>query len=195
MIDASRFLVRSSDPRWHELRRQGVSATTVAHAATESGFRQVLEERAHPQPVADNDYMAFGRWAEPIIMETAHREYGILPSDWTIRAADNPAHVATPDGLNLEHTLIAECKTGGTVPKSIPRVHRDQMFWQMYCTDTERGLYLFNQRAVDDAGDYYLGLFEPLTFWLDRDDDRIRELKSVADKLLEAESGELQRTA
>lgn len=187
MIDASRFLVRSTErDRWLAAREGGVSATTVAEAATPAGFDSVVEQRRNPVDVVPNEYMMFGTESEPVLMEFAHREHGIIPSDWLI-AGEHPRHLATPDGLSVDHSLIAECKTAGTIPKSIPRKHRDQMLWQMFCTGAERGLYVVNSRVPDGRGWFYLGLIEPVTFWLDRDDKRIAELVTVADRLLSVE--------
>lgn len=185
MIDASRFIVRSTERElWLAAREGGVSATTVADAATPAGFRDVVEARRNPVEIVPNEYMLFGTESEPVLMEYAHREHGIIPQDWLI-AGDDPRHLATPDGLSVDHKVIAECKTAGTIPKSIPRKHRDQMLWQMFCTGAERGLYVVNSRVPDGHGWFRLGLFEPVTFWLDRDEKRISELVHVASRILE----------
>lgn len=189
MIAPDRFLERSCEPeRWHAARARGVTATAVAKAATDSGFRDVIENR----PVVQTPEMLFGLESEAELMRYAQSMAGILASDWLIAAEGNSLHMATPDGISSDHLTLAECKTGGTVPKSVPRIHRDQCQWSMYCTGAERDLYLFNQRIADDHGWFFLGLIEPVTFWVDRDDARIRELVIVAQKLQEARLGELQ---
>lgn len=161
-----------------------MSATAVSAAATPAGFREVVDNWG--QPVEVNDYMRFGSESEAELMRHAHQEHGILPSDWIVRAESDPRWIATPDGIDPAHTVIAECKTGGRTPNSIPRKHRDQMFWQMFCTDTERGLYVFNERADDGNGWFYLRHITPVTFWLDRDEKRISELVNVAERLWSA---------
>ena len=192
MIPADRFIVQSRhEEAWLTARRQGVTATAVAKAATPAGFRDVMAEWVNPT-FTGNEFTDFGSWAERFILETAHQEHGILPSDWLIAGA-NPQHMGTPDGLNLDHTLIAEAKTGGTQPKSVPRIHRDQCLWNMHVTGTDRCLYLFQLRTPTETG-FRFGLWEPITFWVDRDEARIAELVTVADLLTEARHG-IQRTA
>lgn len=187
-IDASRFIVRSSDREaWLTARTGLVTATEVSLAATPSGFEQAVRERQHPVEVVPNEYMVFGSESEAEIMRHAHHTYGILPNDWLIADRYEPRFASTPDGLSPNHSTIAECKTGSKIPKSIPRNHRDQMFWQMATTGAERGLYLFNQRVPDNQGGFYLGLIEPITFWLDRDDTRISELVTIGHRLLEVD--------
>ena len=194
MIRASRFIIQARyHDEWLEARKEGVTATAVARAATPSGFAAEVASWSEP-PFEGNEYTDFGAWAERHVMEHAHREYGILPSDWLIRG-EVEWHMGTPDGLSLDHSLIAEAKTGGTLPVSVKREHRDQCMWNMHVTGAERCLYLFQPRAVAHDGSYYLGLIEPITFWVDRDESRIRELVQVAHRLLEAKEthrGELQ---
>jgi hypothetical protein len=183
-------LVRSSEREaWLQARRGGVSATEVAAAATDSGFAQAVYKRLHPVEEPDNEYMAFGRESEAIIMAHAHRELGVVPNDWLFAFEDEPRFMATPDGTSPDFRMIGESKTGSKIPKSIPRQHRDQMFWQMASVDADGGWYLFNQRVEDGHGWYFLGLIEPIVMWLDRDEQRIRELRDVAYRLLGATNG------
>jgi putative phage-type endonuclease len=191
MITADRFLVRSTDREaWLEARRGGVSATTVATAATPSGFQEVAAERLNPVDIADNPYMAFGRESEAEIMRYAHHEHGILPSDWAIAAEGNPLHIATPDGLSPDHTLIAEAKTTGKdwgeTPvryEHIPIKYRRQVQWQLYVTGAQACLFLWQLRVPD--GDWFrFGFWEPKFKWIERDPKMIEELVGVADRLL-----------
>jgi len=190
MIDASRFIVRSTERElWLAAREGGVSATTVADAATPAGFRDVVEARRNPVEIVPNEYMLFGTESEPVLMEYAHREHGILPSDWLI-AGDNPDHLATPDGLSLDHSLIAECKTTGKDWGDKPPIkYRRQVQWQLHATGAERALLVWNLRVPDEHGWFYLGWLEPKTLWIERDKKMIAELVDVADRLLEAEEG------
>lgn len=190
LIAANRFIIQSRyEDDWLAARRQGVTATAVAHAATPGGFRDEVESWGQPA-WGGNEFTEFGNWAERYVLETAHREYGILPNDWLI-AGLNPLHLGTPDGLNPEHTEIAEAKTGGTIPVSVPRIHRDQCQWNMHVTGTVRCLYLFQLRVRTPANTFRLGLWEPLMFWVDRDDKRIGELEEVAEALMEARHARL----
>jgi hypothetical protein len=190
MITADRYVARSINrDEWLAARRGGVTATEVAAAATESGFAQVVQRRLHPYDEPENEFMAFGKESEAIIMRHAHQELGVVPNDWLFAFEDEPRFMATPDGHSPDFNAIGECKTGAKVPKSIPRPHRDQMFWQMAAVGASGGWYLFNQRVPDAHGGFYLGLIEPIVMWLDRDNDRIRELRDVAYRLLGATNG------
>ena len=189
MIDAARFLVRSTDhEQWIAARAAGVSATTVADAATPAGFRDVVAARANPVPVEPNDYMLFGSESEPTLMEFAHREFGILPNDWLIRAEADGRHLATPDGLSVDHSVIAECKTTGKDwGAKIPIRYRRQVQWQLYVTGAERCLFVWNLRVPDDSGWFYLEWLDPKFVWIERDEKMIAELVDVADRLLSIE--------
>jgi putative phage-type endonuclease len=185
MISADRFLVRSVDREaWLEARLHGVSATQVAHAATPSGFAEVIEQRRNPVDIEDNPYMAFGRESEPAIMRYAHTEHGILPNDWAIASADDPRMMATPDGLSVTHELIAEAKTTGTDwGDKIPIKYRRQVQWQLYVTGAEQCLFLWQMRVPE--GDWFrFAWWEPKTVWIERDPKMIAELVGVADRLL-----------
>jgi len=185
VIDASRFIAQSRNrDEWLEARKGGVTATEVAKAATPAGYIEALDQRMFPTEIIANDVMVFGSESEAELMRYAHREHGILASDWLIASEAGGQYLATPDGISVDHSTIAECKTGGTIPKSVPRAHRDQCQWQLFVSGAERCLYVFQQRVPDDAGWFYFGLLEPITFWIDRDDTRIGQLIEVADRLI-----------
>ena len=186
MIDASRFIIRSTEYEgWLEARRGGVSATAVAAAATPAGFRDVVDNWGAPVEV--NDYMRFGSESEAELMRHAHQVHGIVPSDWLI-AGEDPRHLATPDGLSLDHRLIAECKTTGKDWATVPIKYRRQVQWQLHTTGAERCLFVWNIRVPDDSGWFYLGWIEPKTLWIERDEEMIADLKVTAERLLEATS-------
>lgn len=188
-IDAGRFIARSTDrDAWLAARLQGVSATTVAQAATPSGFAEVVEQRRNPVEVIPNDMMLFGVESEAEIMRYAHDEHGILPSDWLIAAEQNRRHIATPDGLSPDHTLIAEVKTtGADWGDKIPIKYRRQVQWQLHVSGADRCLFLWQLRVPDDHGWFYMPWLEPKHVWIERDPKMITELVSVADQLLSLE--------
>ena len=189
MISADRFITRSTDREaWLAARAEGVTATEVATAATPAGFRDAVEARRNPVEIEPNEYMWFGTEQEPHIMRVAHEQYGILPSDWLIAADGNRAHMATPDGLAVDHSVIAEVKTTGKDWSKPPIRYMRQIAWQMYCTDTERCLLLWMLRISGDFGPYP-GWLEPKTLWVERDDKTIAALVEVADRLMEESNG------
>lgn len=181
MIPAEYFLERFTEfDRWLAARAGGVSATAVALAAVPSSFEEAVSSPA----VEPNEYMRFGTESEAELMRHAHREHGILPSDWVIRG-QNPNHLATPDGLSLDHRLIAECKTTGKDWSTVPIKYRRQVQWQLHVTGADRCLFVWNLRAEDAEGRFYLGWITPKTLWIERDKNMIADLIEVAEKLQE----------
>lgn len=189
MIDATRFLVRSTEREaWLEARRGGVSATEVAAAATPSGFEFAIQRRQNYVETEPNDLMIFGTESESEIMRFAHEEHGVLPSDWLICAAGDRRQMATPDGLSPDHSLIAEAKTTGKDwGDSIPIAYRRQVQWQLHVTGAERCLFLWQLRIPDDHGWFYMPWLEPKHKWIERDPKMISELVGTADRLLSLE--------
>lgn len=190
MIPAERFIETSENhDEWLAARAGGVTATEVAKAATPAGLKEVLANRANPQPVEVNEYMQFGSDNEDWIARVLKRDFGLMPNRWLIAADGIPQHMATPDALSLDHTRIGEIKTGGKystdkhgelVP---PIAHRRQMQWQMHCTGADLCVYAFMLRA-DVGGVFVPAWMEPLTVIVPRDDVMIAALVKVADQLL-----------
>lgn len=197
MITADRFLASRSvsESDWLAARRTGATATAVAEVAGRRDRAGAIRSWLDPQPVEVNDFMRFGSEAEPDIMRFAHQEHGVLPVDWVIAASMNRRHLATPDGLSLDHRLIAECKAPGdpwdaalVKRTGIPIRYRRQVQWQLHVTDADRCLFLWNQRVPDGTW-FRLAWFEPRAVWLDRDEEMIADLIEVADEMLEARHG------
>ncbi len=188
MIPADRFIETSDNyEAWLAARIPAVTATEVAQAATPAGFRDAVLERRTPVAVIANGYMQFGNDNEEWIARDLKRRYGVMPNRWLIASADNPLHMATPDGLSLDHTRMAEIKTGGTEPKSPPLRHVRQMAWQFRCNEfAEEIIYAFMLRQ-EINGVFVPAWMEPKTWVVRRDDALISELITVADRLLESE--------
>lgn len=185
MIDSTRFLVSQRlDPEgWLEIRNHGISATEVASASTPAGYRDVIENRLHGSKVEDNDYMRFGREQEPLIAMWLKDRFGIMPNDWSICHRTEPHFRATPDGLKLDHTEIAEIKTTGKDwGENIPIRYRRQIQWQMYVTDTEKCWFAYMLR-VDSPQGFVPGWLEPKWTIVERDDNHINELVKTANQL------------
>lgn len=197
MITASRFLADSTDrERWNLARSKGVTATAVALAATPGGFKEVAATFGTPDVhVEGNPYFDFGNEQEVEMMRYAHHQHDILPNRWLI-AGDIPTHLATPDGLSLDHSLIAECKTTGTDWKTPPAKYRRQVQWQLHVTGAESCLFLWQLRLPDEQGYFYPAWLEPKTTWINRDEETIADLIGVADRLMEVRDGAaVQRAA
>lgn len=188
MIEADRFLARSSDREawlWH--REQGVTATMVAKAATPAGFAQVVAEMENPDDIEPNAFMIWGNEREPFIAQVVLERFDIFPNDYLIskggKLSPDRWQMATPDGLCWHdgHKTIGEYKTTGKPLDKIPAHYMRQVQWQLYVTDAERCLFAYELR-LDAPGGFAPG-FDVETQWVDRDEKKIKELVSVAEKL------------
>jgi putative phage-type endonuclease len=189
VITPDRFVASKavSKERWLSARREGVTATQVAKAASgPGGFEQAVADYAEDFVEQDNPYMLFGRvWEGPISIYLKDN-FGVMPNDWLIRHHENRHHLATPDGLTLGHNAISEIKTTGKDwnPERIPVQYRRQVQWQLHVTDAEFCVFAWMLREERD-GAFLPGWFEPKVITLGRDDEMISELVTVADRLWE----------
>jgi putative phage-type endonuclease len=189
VITPDRFVASKavSKERWLSARREGVTATQVAKAASgPGGFEQAVADYAEDFVEQDNPYMLFGRvWEGPISIYLKDN-FGVMPNDWLIRHHENRHHLATPDGLTLGHNAISEIKTTGKDwnPERIPVQYRRQVQWQLHVTDAEFCVFAWMLREERD-GAFLPGWFEPKVITFGRDDEMISELVTVADRLWE----------
>jgi putative phage-type endonuclease len=189
MIDADRFLVSSEDKEeWLAVRRTGVTATQVAKAATESGFAEAVGEILNPTVIDDNPYMKFGRDNERWIVLALKQEFGIMPNSWLIGAEYERWQMATPDGLNIDHTVLAEVKTTGKDwgdYSKVPIHYRRQVQWQLYVAgkQAEACIFTWLLRVEDNTGNFVPAWFEPKTVIVERDEKMIAQLIDTANRL------------
>lgn len=188
MIDASRFLVSSTDyEKWLEVRASGVTATAVSKAVTPDGFREVLAQMRDPRPIADNDYMRFGREQESALIEKLASQFALEANDWLIAkdAAENRWQMATPDGLSPTHDLIAEVKTTGRDWgdwRAVPGHYQRQVQWQLHVTGAESCVFGWMLRTTI-AGEMVPAWPGPKFVVVSRDDALIERLVTVAENL------------
>ena len=188
-MNNKRMIARSGTEEWYKAREYGVSATTVAKAASgPGGYNSELERALHPEAnvIEDNAYMKFGRDWEQWIVDALPESYGITANDWLIAAAEQERHLATPDGLNDDWSIIAEVKTtgkdwdGGTIPIQ----YRRQVQWQMYVTGATKCVFAWLLRVEDDNGVFAPAWLEPKIVIIDRDEDMIADLIDVAHRFV-----------
>ena len=93
------------------------------------------------------------------------------------------AHLATPDGLReVDGRLeLCEIKTTRTAWRSIPRHYLRQVWWQQYVLGAERTLVVWEQHD-----DFVPVSGVPETRWVDRDEDEIHRLVTLAEQVLAA---------
>ena len=189
-MNLDRMVARSLTDEWYKARQFGVSATTVAKAASgPAGFDAELNRALFPEDnvVEDNAYMRFGRDWENWIVENLPAEYGIKPNDWLICGeGQNRWHLATPDGLNKDWSIIAEVKTTGKdwANGKPPIQYRRQVQWQMHVTGAQQCVFAWLLRAEADNGDFVPAWLEPKHIIIERDEDIIADLIDVANRFI-----------
>lgn len=188
MISPDRFLAQSNTPDWYRIRETGVTATMAAKAATPAGMQQLVDEIWQgKEEVPDTPYMKFGRdQEEAIVAELA--AFGIAHNDWLIAAegAGNAWKMATPDGLNADHTLIAEVKTTGKDwlnTGSLPIQYRRQVQWQLHVTGAEQCIFAYMLRAENSSGLLVPAWLDPKIVVIERDKTMIASLIQTAQEL------------
>ncbi|WP_353988778.1 YqaJ viral recombinase family protein [Ruicaihuangia caeni] len=179
----ARILARSSDRvAWLRARARGVTATDVARFSSERALQSVVRDKRYGTGFAGNAYTDHGRQREPEIARWVRAEYGIVPSDALFHASNSPLHLATPDGIAVRGggaLELAEIKTTTTAWKSIPRSYLRQVWWQQYVLGAERTLVVWEQH------DDFVPVGDPRCRWVERDEDEIYRLVTMADRLLE----------
>ena len=180
MIVPERFIARSVDREaWLHARSLGVTATMVAKASTPAGFRDVVAQMETPQDITPNAMMDWGNFREPFIAQVVKERYGIMPNDWLIAKDDGLSRwqMATPDGLSLDHSVIAEIKTTGKPLDTIPIGYKRQMQWQMYCTGRKWCDFVSYDNRLPNTLRLFIKRVE-------RDEKMIEEIKQEVDKFL-----------
>lgn len=189
-MNLQRMIARSGTDEWYKARQYGVSATTVAKAASGvAGYDAELNRALFPEDnvVEDNAYMKFGRDWENWIVEALPDEYGIKANDWLICGVGKyEHHLATPDGLNDDWSTIAEVKTTGKdwEGQTIPIQYRRQVQWQLHVTGATQCVFAWLLRAEADNGDLVPAWLEPKHVVMERDDDMIADLIEVANRFI-----------
>lgn len=185
-----RMVARSLTDEWYKARQFGVSATTVAKAASgPAGFDAELQRALNPEDhvVEDNAYMKFGRDWENWIVENLPQGFEIKANDWLICGVGADRwHLATPDGLNADWSVIAEVKTTGKdwEGNKIPIQYRRQVQWQLHVTGARQCVFGWLLRAEADNGEFVPAWLEPKWVVMHRDEDMIADLKDVANRFI-----------
>lgn len=189
-MNDSRMVARSLTDEWYKARQHGVSATTVAKAASgPAGYDAELQNALFPEnnEIPDNEYMRFGRDYEEWIVDNLPQEYGIRHNDWLICGdGDYRWHLATPDGLNEDWSLIAEVKTTGKDwdGSAVPIQYRRQVQWQLHVTGAQRCVFAWLLRTTSEFGDLTPAWLEPKHIIMERDEVMIAQLIDVSQRFI-----------
>ena len=171
---------------WLRARSQGVTATDAAKLASRTSVRSAAWDKLHgaPRSFGGSRFTDHGRTREPVIADWVRRVHGIEPSSLLFHAASDRRHLATPDGLRVAADgtpELCEIKTTSRPWRGIPRGYLRQVWWQQYVLGAERTLVVWEQHQ-----DFVPVAAEPRCRWVERDDDQIAILVSLANELLVA---------
>lgn len=183
---------------WLAARRTVITATEAKVFLTGSvGDKHTIirEKVSGESSFKGNKYTENGNRREPHIIDWLSTTDGWEDCGILYHSADNARHAATPDAIRItfdEAIELAEIKTSKN-DVSPGSEHFDragyylQMQWQMWCTGASRVLYVWEQHNDDwsrwpEIGPEPLG--EPLTQWIERDENVIRKLRRAADTWL-----------
>lgn len=182
-VTATPLVDSNNRSEWLAARATGITASDVAKLMTPQGRTQVIREKLWADEQDDNPFMKHGRDRERPIAEWMNENWWIQHNTWLFAAADNPTHLATPDGVGTDgpsEWCLGEIKTSAKpLPKTTPRNYRDQIQWQLHVLGAKRCLLVWEQHVNGVPAD-----LEAVTRWVDRDEERISELVTVADELL-----------
>jgi hypothetical protein len=177
-----RILAHASDRvAWLRARARGITATDVAKLSTPASVIAVARQKVHGTGFSGNVFTEHGKAREPQIADWVAREHGIAPSDALFHAVRDRRHLATPDGVALRgdgRIELAEIKTTNKPWRSIPRHYLRQVWWQQYVLGAERTLFVWERH------DDFVPVGEPQCRWVDRDENEIEVLVSLATRLI-----------
>ena len=177
-----RILAHSSDRvAWLRARARGITATDVAKLSSPASIIAAARQKVHGSGFSGNVYTEHGKTREPQIAQWMLREHGIPHSDALFHAPRDLRHLATPDGLAVRDAgrlELAEIKTTNKPWRSIPRHYLHQVWWQQYVLGAERTLFVWERH------DGFVPVGDPECRWIDRDEDEIAVLVSLASQLI-----------
>lgn len=176
----SRILAYSSDRiAWLRARSGGVTATDAARLSTQRSITAVAREKTSLRGFSGNAFTDHGRAREPHIARWVHDHFSLVPSDALFHAAPDRRHLATPDCVSDDGTVLAEIKTTSRPFEKVPKSYLRQIWWQQYVLGADRTLFVW-EHHVD-----FVPVGPPRHQWVERDEDEIAMLIDRADQLLQ----------
>lgn len=173
-------VVAHSDDRnaWLEARNTGITASNAGALATENSIDSILKSKFYTDFVG-NPATDWGLEREPILLEWAE----FNQNKYLFKSDENPRFMATPDGIKMsegnDSIVLCQVKTSSKPLTKIPPNYYRQMQWEMFVMGANRNLLVWEQHENFVP----VGL-EPVTLWVERDEETINKLKKLADALL-----------
>lgn len=174
---------------WLAERTQGVTATEVAKLARnyDTNSFDIINEKLYGSTFKGNHYTRWGKEREPYLEQVGLERFGIYPESRVFKHPDEPRHLASPDGIQVNGDgliCLGEYKTCGkdlTLALLVEKGYWDQAQWQMYVLGAESVWLIWEWREGPEGA--YTARPGGLHL-IERDDARIDLLVTVANRFL-----------
>lgn len=162
---------------WAKRRSNKIGASDAARYAKIESWPLYLKGKLY-QPFQGNSYTQHGNEREPVILNQFH----VLQNSIMFESADDPRHVATPDGIVIGATelLLVQVKTTMKPLWKIPPTYQRQMWWEQYVMGTDRTVFAWELLDRDGKP----SSMEPESDVFYRDDEQISKLITIANLVL-----------
>lgn len=177
---------------WLDFRAGGITATEIRDWGNGSRRREIIIAKVtgKTEDLSHVPAINHGNLREPMIAAWIERNFGITPCDAVFAHADEPRHLASPDGISLDpfsrelivgtaDAVLAEIKTSkhdltpGRLDAESALIsiepgskfdlsgYYTQMQWQMYVMNATRTLFVWEQH--DGKIDPETGTYSPIS--------------------------------
>lgn len=162
---------------WAKVRSRGIGASDAAKFSKVESAHLYARDKLY-SPFDGNGYTAHGHEREPLMLAAFH-----TPQNFAMfRAASNPRHLATPDGIKVGgdgSIVLVQCKTTVKPFRTIPRAYLRQVWWEQYVLGAEQTMFVWE---VHEG--FRPVAAEPESRLIDRDDEEIARMVTIADAVL-----------
>lgn len=177
----------SSEDReaWMGFRRGKVTATDAAKLAGSGlkGWRMLrAEKESGESSFKGNRYTKHGSAREATISDQLDVMLGMTHNTNVLVSVEDDRLVSTPDLIDRERNRVGDIKTAkwdGEKWDAVPPDYYDQLQWQMFTTGAESAVL-----AIEYHEDFVPVFMDPHLFYVDRDEQRIEFLRSLAERFL-----------
>ena len=76
-----------------------------------------------------------------------HDHFSLVPSDALFHSVPDRRHLATPDCVSEDGSVLAEIKTTSKAFDRVPKQYLRQIWWQQYVLGAERTLFVWEQHS------------------------------------------------
>lgn len=178
-----RVVADSVDPAaWHHARIGKLGASDAAGFAKVESVERYVRAKLMPNRFEGNQYTRAGHTWEPSLMTYA----GLDHNTRMFRHESIPEFVATPDGVKITPTgqvILGEAKVKHKPTKGPNPAELRQVAWAQFVCDAVATIWVWLE--VEPVTGEPTDL-EPQKLIITRDDDRIRDLVTIANPVLAA---------